>query len=195
MTAYGFALFDTAVGRCGIAWGERGIVGLQLPEASERETRTRLVRRCPGAQETAPPPDVQRTIDSIVALLTGAPCDLSAVALDMETVPPFDRRVYEIARGIAPGETLTYGAIAARLGDPGLARAVGQALGRNPFPIIVPCHRVLASGGKAGGFSANGCVATKRRLLAIEGAPVGGAPTLFDLGLLEDPQLVIDPRR
>ena len=118
----------------------------------------------------------------IVALLRGkpnAPADLSHIALDMEGVPPFHRRVYELARGIAPGTTLTYGEIATCLGDPGSARAVGQALGHNPFAPVVPCHRVLAAGGRSGGFSANGGVATKLRMLQIERASFGG-PGLFD---------------
>src|SRR6266478_4184638 len=116
----------------------------------------------------------------IVSLLGGQASDLSAAALDMDGLPEFDRRVYEVARRIAPGATLSYGEIAARLGERGLARDVGQALGRNPFPIIVPCHRVLAAGGKAGGFSANGGVTTKLRLLTIERARTSDAPTLFD---------------
>jgi methylated-DNA-[protein]-cysteine S-methyltransferase len=106
-------------------------------------------------------------------LLAGGPGDLSNAELDMEGVPPFHRRVYEIARGIRPGMTLSYGEVAARLGAPGAARAVGQALGQNPFPILVPCHRVLAAGGKIGGFSAHGGTATKQHMLAIEGASVG----------------------
>ena len=173
MMASGFALFDTAIGRCGVAWGERGVAGVQLPEAGERETRARMLQRFPAAGEAAPPPEVQRVIDRIVALLRGEPSDLSAIALDMEQVPAFHRRVYEAARAIPPGMTLSYGDIAARAGAPGAARAVGQALGRNPFPIIVPCHRVLAAGGKIGGFSAEGGVATKRRMLAIEGVQEG----------------------
>ena len=180
MTAHGFALFDTAIGRCGIVWGERGVAGVQLPEADELELRARLRRRFPDAHEAAPPPDVQRAIEGIVTLLRGEASDLSAVALDMEGVPPFDRRVYEVARTIAPGKTLSYGDVAARLGDRGEARAVGQALGRNPFAIVVPCHRVLATGGKVGGFSANGGVRTKLRMLWIEGAPVNGTLPLFD---------------
>src|SRR5207253_8908837 len=113
----------------------------------------------------------------------GEPSDLALVALDMEGMPEFDRRVYEVARTVPPGATLSYGEIAARLGERALAREVGQALGRNPFPLIVPCHRVLAAGGKAGGFSANGGVATKLALLTIERARTSDAPTLFD----EDP--------
>ena len=168
MMASGFALFDTAIGRCGLAWGEHGISGVQLPEMGERETRARMLQRFPAAGEAVPPPEVQRVIDRIAALLRGEVSDLSAIALDMDEVPTFHRRVYEAARAIPPGMTLSYGDVAARAGAPGAARAVGQALGRNPFPIIVPCHRVVAAGGKIGGFSAHGGTATKRRMLAIE---------------------------
>ena len=168
MTAYGFTLFDTAIGRCGVAWSDRGLVGVQLPEDSETETRERMLQRFPAAAETAPPPQVQLAVERIVALLKGEASDLSDVALDMEGVAPFHRRVYEVARTIPPGRTLAYGDVAARLGAGRAARAVGQALGRNPFPIIVPCHRVVAAGGKIGGFSAHGGTATKRRMLAIE---------------------------
>jgi methylated-DNA-[protein]-cysteine S-methyltransferase len=180
MTGQSFALFDTAIGRCGIAWGARGTCGVQLPEASEARTRARLMRRYPDAREALPPPQVRHAIEAIAAPLAGQPTDLSAVALDMDDVPDFDRRVYEAARSIAAGSTLSYGELAARLGERGLARDVGQALGRNPFPIIVPCHRVLAAGGRSGGFSANGGVATKLRLLTIERARTTDAPTLFD---------------
>jgi methylated-DNA-[protein]-cysteine S-methyltransferase len=180
MTEPGFALFDTAVGCCAIAWSERGILAVQLPEANEAKTRARMRRRCPDAGEQSPPPQVQRTIDGIVALLRGEAIDFSDAALDLEGVPEFNRRVYALARGIAAGATLTYGDIAKRLGVPLEAREVGQALGQNPFPIIVPCHRVLAAGGKLGGFSAPGGVKTKRRLLAIEGARTTDGPDLFD---------------
>jgi methylated-DNA-[protein]-cysteine S-methyltransferase len=180
MTAQDFALFDTNIGRCGIAWSARGIAGVQLPEANEAKTRARLTRRYPHAREAPPPADVCRAIDAITSLLRGEPRDLSAVALDMEGIPEFDRGVYEAARGIVAGATVSYGELAARVGERGLAREVGQALGRNPFPIIVPCHRILATGGKAGGFSANGGVATKLRLLTIERARTSDAPTLFD---------------
>jgi methylated-DNA-[protein]-cysteine S-methyltransferase len=137
-------------------------------------------RRFPDAMEAPPPASVQRAIRGIVALLAGEASDLSAVPLDMADVPPFERRVYEVARTIPPGATLAYGDIAARLGAPGEAREVGQALGQNPLPIVVPCHRVLAAGGKIGGFSANGGIATKLRLLSIEGARTSPEPTLFD---------------
>jgi methylated-DNA-[protein]-cysteine S-methyltransferase len=189
MTA-GFTLFDTAIGACGIAWGERGVVGVQLPEGSEARTRARLRRRFPDAPETAPPPEVERAIAAIAALLEGEKRELADIALDMAGMPAFERRVYEVARTIPPGATLTYGEVAARLGEEGDARAVGEALGRNPFPIVVPCHRVLAAGGKVGGFSANGGIATKLRLLSIEGARTSAAPMLF-----ENLPLVAPPRR
>jgi methylated-DNA-[protein]-cysteine S-methyltransferase len=178
-TAPGFALFDTAVGRCGIAWTEHGVAGVQLPETNELTARAWVLRTCPGAHEATPPPDVARALDDITRLLGGEARDLTGVALDMQRVPAFNRRVYEVARTISPGTTLSYGEVAARLGDPGLARAVGKALAQNPFPIVVPCHRVVAADGRMGGFSAPGGTATKRRLLAIEGAPAGGPPTLF----------------
>jgi len=173
-------LFDTAIGRCGIAWSAHGVAGVQLPEGREPETRARLLRRFPGAREAAPPPDVQPAVDGIVALLSGSSSRLDGVALDMDRVPPFHRRVYAVARAIPPGATLSYGEIAARLGEPALARDVGQALGQNPFALIVPCHRVIAAGGKLGGFSARGGTATKLRLLAIEGARVSDQLALFE---------------
>jgi methylated-DNA-[protein]-cysteine S-methyltransferase len=175
-----YTLFDTAIGTCGIAWAGRGVIAVQLPEANELKTRARLLKRCADAQEAAAPAHVQCAIDAIVALLRGEASDLSGVVLDLDRVEPFQRQVYEIARSIAPGATLTYGEIATRLGDRALARDVGQALGQNPFPLVVPCHRVLAAGGKAGGFSANGGVTTKLRLLSIEGARTSDQPTLFD---------------
>ncbi len=170
MSSPGVALFETALGRCGIAWSERGIVGVQLPEQAGAE-RARLLRRFLDAVEGSPPAAVRDAIDSITALLGGEPVDLGGVVLDMKDVPDFDRSVYEAARRIPRGEIRTYGEIAAEIGDPDAARAVGQALGRNPCPIVVPCHRVLAADGKPGGFSAHGGVATKLRMLAIEGAP------------------------
>jgi methylated-DNA-[protein]-cysteine S-methyltransferase len=180
MTNQGFTLFDTAIGRCGIAWSERGVVAVQLPEADERRTRARLMRRCRGAGEQAPPPEVRRAIDGIVALLRGEAADLTWIVLDMAAVPPLNARIYAIARTIPPGVTMTYGDIAKRLDREAEARAIGQAMGQNPFPLIVPCHRVIAAGRKSGGFSANGGVLTKLRLLAIEGAQVDGTMPLFE---------------
>jgi methylated-DNA-[protein]-cysteine S-methyltransferase len=166
----GFALFDTALGRCAIAWQERGVTGVQLPESSDDSTRARLIRRHPNARESAPSEAASRAIDGITALLRGERVDLTDVVLDLDGLPELHRRVYVLARAIPPGQTRTYGDIAARLEQPGDARAVGDALGRNPFPIVVPCHRVLAANGELGGFSAHGGVTTKRRMLIIEGA-------------------------
>jgi methylated-DNA-[protein]-cysteine S-methyltransferase len=186
-----FTIFETAIGPCGIAWGERGIAAVQLPEANEQKTRARMLRRFPDASEAPPPPDVQRAVDGITALLRGEVSDLSTVALDMEDLPAFNRRVYEVACTIPPGATLSYGEITARLGEPPqAAREVGRALGQNPIPIIVPCHRVLAANGKPGGFSASGGVTTKLRLLTIERAKTSDAPALF-----EDLPLAARPRR
>lgn len=173
MTTQGFKLFDTALGRCGIVWGKRGVVGVQLPEATVRETRARIRQRYSGALEEVPPAAVQLAIDGIIGVLNGESRGLENVELDMEGLPPFNRRVYEITRKISPGKTLSYGEIAVRLGARGAARAVGQALGKNPFAIVVPCHRVLAATGKMTGFSAHGGVSTKLRLLSIEGAQAG----------------------
>jgi methylated-DNA-[protein]-cysteine S-methyltransferase len=170
MSAEGFTLFDTAIGTCAIAWGAEGLCAVQLPGASEAATRKRIRAFCPDAEEKAPPLEAAAARDLIVALTAGTHVDMSAIRLDMAGVPAFDRSVYEIARTVGPGETTTYGEIAKRLGMPREAQAVGQALGKNPFPIVVPCHRVLAKGGKTGGFSAFGGVATKLRLLAIEGS-------------------------
>jgi methylated-DNA-[protein]-cysteine S-methyltransferase len=180
MTVRAFALFGTAIGTCAIAWGPNGIVWLQLPQENEAGARRRAVRRYPEAAETRPPPGVDLAIRDIVRLMAGEPADLSRISLDMSGVPDFNLRVYAVARAIAPGETLTYGEVAVRIGEPGAARAVGVALGQNPFPIVVPCHRVLAADGRTGGFSARGGVATKMRMLTIERARTGSAPTLFD---------------
>lgn len=179
MDPLAYTLFATPIGACGIAWSERGIVALQLPEATRTGTSARLLRHRPDAREAEPPPSVRAAIDAIVALLQGEAVDLGDVELDETGIPEFQRRVYAAARDIAPGATLTYGEIARRLGEPGAARAVGQALGCNPFAIIVPCHRVLAANGQIGGFSAGGGAATKRRMLAIERARIGDAPDLF----------------
>jgi len=180
MTVCLFTLFDTPVGSCAIAWTERGVVGIHLPEGRERDTLARVLQRFPDAREAVPPPAIQCAVDEIIALLSGEASDLSTVVLDMEHVPPFHRRVYEVARAIPPGATSSYGNIAARLDAPGSARAVGQALGRNPFAIVVPCHRVLAAGGKLGGFSANGGIVTKLRLLSIESTRAKGPSRMFE---------------
>jgi methylated-DNA-[protein]-cysteine S-methyltransferase len=180
MTGQSFAIFDTAIGSCGIVWGERGISGVQLPMGSEDKTRKRIQQRNDDIPEAEPTAEVRRAIDAIKELLMGKPNDLSGVVLDLDVVPEFNRGVYDIARTIPPGKTMTYGDIAKKLGGVELSRDVGQALGHNPCPIVVPCHRVLAAGNKPGGFSANGGVVTKLKMLEIEGAAVNHTPSLFD---------------
>lgn len=177
----GFALFDTPVGACGLAWDAAGrVCGAQLPEPSASATRQRLQRRFPDLTEAPPTPGLVAVIDRLVAALQGSADTLADVPLAWERVPAFHRRVYELARQIPPGQTRTYGELARALGEPGSARAVGQALGRNPFAPLVPCHRVLAAGGGAGGFSSHGGLETKLRLLQLEQAQLGGQPGLFD---------------
>jgi methylated-DNA-[protein]-cysteine S-methyltransferase len=179
MQALGFTLFDTAIGACALAWNARGIAGVWLPERDEAALRERIARRLPPRLEQAPPPAAQAAAERIAALLRGGDDDLRDLVLDVSEIPAFHQRVYDVARAIRPGRTLTYLEVALQLGEPTAARAVGQALGRNPFPIVVPCHRVLAAGHKAGGFSAPGGVVTKCRLLEIEGAFRQGGSQLF----------------
>jgi methylated-DNA-[protein]-cysteine S-methyltransferase len=168
MTQY--ALFETPLGWCGIGWRDAGLVAVRLPEPDREAVRRSLLKRLPGAQEAPPPPWAAKVVADIEALMAGDKPDFAEAPLDASGVPDFHARVYEIARSIPPGKTLTYGEVASRLGDKGLARAVGQALGRNPWPIVIPCHRVTAAGGKLGGFTAPGGAETKLRLLEIEGA-------------------------
>jgi methylated-DNA-[protein]-cysteine S-methyltransferase len=179
MSDQSYTLFDTAIGAIGIAWSPRGLIGVQLPHSDEAKTRRRMRQRFPDAQEAAPPSEVQSAVDGITALLRGEPRDLTDIKIDNSETPEFNAKVYAITRQIPPGQTLTYGEIATQLGDKLLARDVGTALGQNPCPIVMPCHRVLAAGGKSGGFSAVGGVVTKLKLLSIEGAQPSG-PTLFD---------------
>jgi methylated-DNA-[protein]-cysteine S-methyltransferase len=168
MSAQGLVLFKTPIGPCGISWGARGITALQFPGESDAETRAELSRRFPGARPIEPPAFVTEAIAAIIALLEGADDDLTSIPLDPDHTAPFNQRVYDVTRRIPPGQTLTYGEVAAAIGEPGAARAVGRALGENPYPIIIPCHRVLAAGGKMGGFSGTGGITTKRKILAIE---------------------------
>jgi methylated-DNA-[protein]-cysteine S-methyltransferase len=177
MTQY--TLFETAIGTAGVAWGDQGMVAVHLPERDAEVARRGLLRRFPEATEAVVPSDLQATIEGIGALMRGEKADLTDAPLDLSRTPEFHARVYEIARSIPPGETLTYGQIAERLGDKLLARDVGQALGKNPWPIVVPCHRVTAAGGKPGGFSARGGVNTKLKLLAVEGAAAAAQGDLF----------------
>jgi methylated-DNA-[protein]-cysteine S-methyltransferase len=181
MAGRGYTIFDTAVGRCGIAWGDSGILGVQLPEAREIETRRRMLRQYPDARELRPPLNVEIAIDGIVALLRGQPGDLSDVILDMSGIQAFNQRVYAFTRTIPWGETRTYGEVATDLRASGATHSVTQAISRNPFMIIVPCHRVLEAGSYADQISPNGGTISKRRLLSIEGARATSSKTLFDV--------------
>jgi methylated-DNA-[protein]-cysteine S-methyltransferase len=165
-----FALFDTAVGRCAILWRDERLVGVLLPSSSDAAMRRAIDKRAGDASEAEPPEFVQRAIEKIRRLCDGEAVSFDDAPLDRDRIEPFANRVYDILLRVAPGETTTYGAIAEALGDRTLSRAVGAALGANPFPIIIPCHRVTAAGGKMGGFSAPGGADTKRKLLDIEGA-------------------------
>lgn len=185
-----FSLFDTPVGACVVAWGDSGVVGIQLPEGSDAKTKARLLRRFPSAVEAEPRSAIIPAIEAIRALLSGEAADLSFIRLDETGIGDFDKKVYAVARDIPPGRTLTYGEIAKRLGDPNAARAVGRSLGANPWPIVVPCHRVLGADGRIGGFSAHGGAETKVRMLAIEKARTDDRPALFD-----DLPLAMKPRR
>jgi methylated-DNA-[protein]-cysteine S-methyltransferase len=175
----GYALFDTAIGRCALVWRGGLVVGAALPEASDEKARAALARRFPGAVEARPPYFAAEAIERIASLLAGGMTDLRDIQLDPEG-SAFERNVWQAARRIPCGEVRSYGDIAREIGAPRAAQAVGLALGRNPVPIVVPCHRVLAADGRTGGFSAPGGVATKFRILEIEGARRTGEPELFE---------------
>jgi methylated-DNA-[protein]-cysteine S-methyltransferase len=161
-------VFDTALGPAGVKWNETGITEVVMPG-----------RRGLEDDGSPLPAAIREAVEAIVALLGGERRDLAGIALDDDGVDEFARRVYAATRAIGPGETATYGEIARAIGEPGAARAVGAALGRNPFPIVVPCHRVLAADGALHGFSAPGGIATKRRMLEIEQAPGFTQTSLF----------------
>lgn len=181
MSGRAYTIFDTAIGRCGIAWGQSGIVGVQLPEAREIDTRRRLFQLYPEARETRPNPNVDTAIEGITALLHGDTADFAGVTLDTGAISPFDQRVYQVTRRIPRGETMTYNEIATKLGASGAVRSVTQAIGRNPFVVIVPCHRVLEAGGYADKMSPHAGLISKRRLLSIEGAMSAASKTLLDV--------------
>jgi methylated-DNA-[protein]-cysteine S-methyltransferase len=181
MVGRAYAIFDTAIGRCGIVWSNSGVVAVQLPEAREIDTRRRIFQVHPEAREQAMPLNAELAIEGIAALLQGSDPDFSDVSLDAGDVPAFNRRVYEYACTIPRGETRTYHEIAKALGASGAAHSVAQAISRNPYMIIVPCHRVLEAGGYADRISPYGGVISKRRLLALEGAHPIASKTLFEV--------------
>jgi len=188
MIGRGYTIFDTAVGRCGIVWSQAGILSVQLPQAREIDTRRRLFQIHPEARELAPTANVGLAISGITALLRGGPADLADVTLDMEGIPPFNRRAYEFIRTIPRGETRSYDEVAAQLRVPSAAHAIAEVIAKNPFVIIVPCHRVLPTGGHADQIAPNGGTISKRHLLSIEGAQPSTAKTLFDVLLTVAPQ-------
>ena len=177
MTKSAYCLFETPLGLCGIGWSDQGYPGpeisvtaFQLPEANAAETEARISRKCGARNSSAPPQQIGEIIRRVRQHLEGAAQDFRDVIVELGTIGEFAARVYQATREIPAGQTATYGELARALGQPGSARAVGQALGKNPIPLIIPCHRVLAAGGKPGGFSAYGGRATKAKMLAIEGA-------------------------
>jgi len=174
-----YCLFETPLGACGIAWhktaacGSQAVVtAVQLPEATPQATESRIARKAGSTQHGVPPVEIAAIIEKIRKHLQGEMQDFRGVAVDLGGVTPFFRQVYEATREIPPGQTRTYGEIAKAVGQPAAAQEVGQAMAKNPVPILVPCHRVSAAGGKLGGFSAPGGPATKAKLLALEGATV-----------------------
>lgn len=174
-----FSLFDTEIGVCGIAWRDDVVTATVLADRTPDATERKLARLSGG--KTGEPPDViRRAIKLIKDLLTKGTADLSEIQCDFAGMEPFAASVLKAARTIPPGETTTYGKIAEGLGDIRLSRAVGHALGHNPFPIIVPCHRIIGADDKMVGFSAHGGIELKLRLLEIEGARIGATRGLFD---------------
>lgn len=178
-----YTLFETAIGWIGIAWSEIGLTRVQLPERSEAATERRLLATSasdagPSPQRLAgePPATIATVIEALRRYAAGEPVDFSGVPVDLAGVDPFRLAIYDAARKLGFGDTTTYGGLAAAAGHAGLARETGQALGSNPIPVVIPCHRIVAAGGKLGGFSAPGGATTKERLLAMEGVRVGPPP-------------------
>jgi methylated-DNA-[protein]-cysteine S-methyltransferase len=176
-----YAIFDTGIGRCGIVWSEAGVAAVQLPEAREIDTRRRLFRLYPEAREIRPPTMVQIAMEGIDALLRGRQVDLSDVTLDVRSVTAFNQRVYELTRSIPRGETRTYNEVASQLRRTGAAHSVAEAISKNPFMVIVPCHRVLEAGHYADKSSPFGGTISKRHLLSLEGTHPIASKTLFDV--------------
>jgi methylated-DNA-[protein]-cysteine S-methyltransferase len=163
-----YTLFDSALGVCGLAWSERGITRLLLPQGETAAIERRLARSC-ERESGAPPPAIVDAMDQVRRYGAGERIDFRDVTVDLAGADEFRLKVYAALRRLGFGETTTYGELARTIGAPDAAREVGQALGRNPVPVIIPCHRILAAGGRIGGFSAPGGSATKERLLALEG--------------------------
>ena len=172
-TAHHYLIFETAGGFCGIAWNSVGITRFQLPTRSAKATERILLRRVPGAELGAPTPEVAEAVAAAKRYFESEATDFSGLRLDLGEQDPFFERVYATARQVGWGHTTTYGCLAKELGGgPEAARDVGQAMARNPVALIIPCHRVLAAGGKVGGFSAPGGSTAKARMLELEGVHV-----------------------
>jgi methylated-DNA-[protein]-cysteine S-methyltransferase len=181
MAGHAYAIFDTALGRCGIIWSSTGVVAVQLPEAREIDTRRRIFQVHPEAREQRPSENAELAIEGIVGLLQGGAPDFSDVSLDAGGVPGFNRRVYEYTCTIPRGETRTCHEIAKALGASGAVHSVAQAIAKNPYMLIVPCHRVLEAGNYTDRLSPYAGMISKRRLLALEGAHPVTSKTLFEV--------------
>jgi methylated-DNA-[protein]-cysteine S-methyltransferase len=177
MSQAAYCLFETPLGACGIAWKERedshlppAVTFFQLPEATRSFTAKRIAERSGGREALVPPPRIAAIIRKVQMHLHGNVQDFRDTAVELDGAGPFARKVYDAVRTIPAGRTLTYGEIASGMSRPTASRAVGQALGRNPIPLIIPCHRVVGRGKNLRGFSAHGGLETKARMLEIEGA-------------------------
>lgn len=180
-----YHVFETAFGPCAIAWSVGGLTRVRLPEPDKTALAARLAANATAWDTALPLPEMAATaIDGITRYMAGLRVDFRSVKLDWGSVPGYNARIYRALARVPYGATTTYGALAQEIGKPNAARAVGMAMGRNPWPIVIPCHRVLASGAQLGGFSAPGGVATKMSLLRLEGALPGSdaplLPGLFD---------------
>ena len=172
----GHAVLETVIGFMGIAWSEKGLIRLCLPERSRVAVERRLMRHAGVSASTTQPPWVVDLIASIKAYAAGEDVDFTGVPVDLDGIDDFRLAIYDAARKLGYGETTTYGDLAKRAGHGGLPRETGAALGANPVPLVIPCHRILAAGGKIGGFSAPGGSNTKEKMLAMEGVRVGPPP-------------------
>ncbi len=170
MTYY-HAFFDTPLGRCAVAWSRRGIRALQLPDATDGKTLEALRQRAPDTEERPPSKEARQAIAFVTRLFSGDRSPHHVPKLDLEGHPKYYIDVYNELLAVPPGATISYGELASRAGKPGAARVVGRIVGRNPIPLLIPCHRVIGADGGLHGFSAPGGVATKRRILDLEGTP------------------------
>lgn len=175
-----FKVFETALGSCAIAWSDKGLTRVQLPEKTRLETKARIGSEGAETAKAPLPLFAQEAMDTLQAYFSGTDVSFDTIVLDDAKLPPFNVMIYQLLRAVPRGTTITYGELAKQASRPGAAQAVGVAMSRNPWPVIVPCHRVIGANGKLTGFSAYGGVQTKLKLLAMEGTPLGSGPGLFD---------------